>query len=168
MSALILNRQIVTNDLALLDDEAELPPSGKAVVSLARWQQQNGELRQAAVEIGVRLPNTVDVATIWADLKDRKLIVVDFPGFGDGRAYSQARLLRDRYDFQGDIVATGGAVVRDQIHGMHRSGINGFLLRADQDPDVCLTAFNDFITAYQKASDVKTTIVREERRDRAL
>jgi uncharacterized protein (DUF934 family) len=165
MSALILNREIVANDLTLLDDEAAIPSSGKAVVSLARWQTHNSELRNAKAEIGVRLPNTVDVALIWADLKDRKLIVVDFPGFGDGRAYSQARLLRDRYDFQGDIVATGGAVVRDQMHGMQRSGINGFLLRADQDPKVCLTAFNDFISAYQKASDSNTAIVREQRRN---
>lgn len=164
MSTLILNREIIANDLTLLDDEAAVPASGKAVVSLARWQLQNAELRQAKAEIGVRLPNTVDVATIWADLKDRKLIVVNFPGFGDGRAYSQARLLRDRYDFQGDIVAIGGAVVRDQIHGMHRSGINGFVLRADQDPKVCLTAFSDFTTPYQKASDRGTAIVREQRR----
>ena len=124
-------------------------------------------LFRSNAEIGVRLPNTVDVATIWADLKDRKLIVVDFPGFGDGRAYSQARLLRDRYGFQGDIVAIGGAVVRDQMHGMNRSGINGFLLRADQDPKVCLTAFNDFASAYQKASDRGTAIVREARRNSA-
>lgn len=165
MSALILNREIVANDLTILDDEAAVPASGKAVVSLARWQQQNSELRASKAEIGVRLPNTVDVATIWDDLKDRQLIVVDFPGFGDGRAYSQARLLRDRYDFKGDIVAIGGAVVRDQMLGMSRSGINGFLLRADQDPKVCLTAFNDFKTAYQKASDRDMTIVREQRRN---
>lgn len=167
MSTLILNREVVANDLNILDDEAAVPASGKAVVTLARWQQQNAELRQATADIGVRLPNIVDVVTIWADLKDRKLIVVDFPGFGDGRAYSQARLLRDRYDFKGDIVAIGGAVVRDQIHGMHRSGINGFVLRADQDPKVCLTAFNDFTTPYQKASDRETTVVREKRRTHA-
>jgi uncharacterized protein (DUF934 family) len=167
MSALILNRTVVANDITFLDDEAAVPASGKAVVSLARWQQQSAELRSAAAEIGVRLPNTVDVATIWNDLKDRKLIVVDFPGFGDGRAYSQARLLRDRYDFKGDIVATGGAVVRDQMLGMQRSGINGFLLRADQAPEVCLTAFHDFTSAYQRASDREMPIVREQRRNSA-
>lgn len=167
MSTLILNREVVPNNLTLLDDDAAIPASGKVVVSLARCQQQNSELRQAKADIGVRIPNTADIAAIWAELKDRKLIVVDFPGFGDGRAYSQARLLRDRYDFQGDIVAFGGAVVRDQIHGMHRSGINGFLLRADQDPGVCLTAFSDFTTPYQRASDRGTAIVREERRTRS-
>lgn len=165
MNALILNREVVSNDITILDDDAAVPASGKAVVSLSRWQQQNGELRRAKAQIGVRLPNTVDVATVWDELKDRSLIVVDFPGFGDGRAYSQARLLRDRYVFKGDIVAVGGAVVRDQMLGMHRSGINGFLLRADQDPKVCLTAFNDFTSAYQRASDAGMPIVREQRRN---
>ena len=165
MSALIRNREIVVNDLVMLDDEAAVPTSGKAIVSLARWQQVSDQLRKESTDIGVRLPNTVDVATVWPELKDRKLIVIDFPGFGDGRAYSQARLLRDRYQFQGDIVAIGGAVVRDQLHGMERSGINGFLLRADQDPKICLTAFSDFSSAYQKATDAKTPIVREQRRN---
>ena len=165
MSALIRNREIVANDLVMLDDEAAVPTSGQAVVSLARWQQGSDQLRKEAVDIGVRLPNTVDVAAAWPELKDRKLIVIDFPGFGDGRAYSQARLLRDLYQFQGDIVAIGGAVVRDQLHGMERSGINGFLLRADQDPKVCLSAFSDFSSAYQKATDANTPIVREQRRN---
>ena len=168
MSALIRNRQIVTNDLVMLDDETALPTSGKAVISLARWQQDSEQLRKASAQVGVRLPNTVDVATIWSDLKDRPFIVVDLPGFGDGRASSKASLLRDRYQFQGDIVAIGGAVVRDQIHSMERAGINGFVLRADQDPQVCLTAFNDFISAYQGASDRGTRIVREQRRNSHL
>lgn len=164
MSALIRNRQIVANDVTLLDDEAAAPTSGKFVVTLARWQKEGTELRSLSAEVGVRLPNTADVSAIWTELQDRKLIVVDFPGFADGRAYSQARLLRDRYQFQGDILAVGGAVVRDQIAGMERSGINSFLLRADQDPKVCLTAFNDFASAYQRATDRETLIPREQRR----
>jgi uncharacterized protein (DUF934 family) len=164
MSALIRDRQIVANDVTLLDDEAAVPATGKVVVSLARWQKDNAELRKLSAEIGVRLPNTADVSAIFAELQDRKLIVVDFPGFGDGRAYSQARLLRDRYQFQGEILAIGAAVVRDQIQGMQRSGINSFLLRADQDPKVCLTAFTDFGSAYQRAADSDMFIPREHRR----
>lgn len=168
MSALIRNCQIVANDLVMLDDEAAVPSSGKAVVSLARWQQNSAQLRKETAEIGVRIPNTADLTTVWAELKDRSLLIIDFPGFGDGRAYSQARLLRDRYQFQGEIVAIGAAVVRDQIQNMQRSGINSFLLRADQDPKVCLTAFNDFSSAYQKAADAKMLIVREQRRSNHL
>lgn len=165
MSALIRNREIVANDLTLLDDEAAVPASGKVVVTLARWQKDSAELRKLPAEIGVRLPNTADVSALFSELQDRKLIVVDFPGFADGRAYSQARLLRDRYQFKGEILAIGGAVVRDQLQGMERSGINSFLLRADQDAKVCLTAFSDFASAYQRAADQGMAVVREQRRN---
>ncbi|MES2488749.1 MAG: DUF934 domain-containing protein [Pseudomonadota bacterium] len=168
MSALIRNHQIVPNDVVILDDEAVVPQAGNFIVSLARWQKDNVQLRSLSAEIGVRLPNTADLTTIWADIQDRKLIALDFPGFADGRAYSQARLLRDRYGFKGEILAIGAAVVRDQIQGMQRSGINSFLLRADQDPNVCLTAFSDFASAYQRATDSEMSIPREQRRSSSV
>ena len=164
MSTLIRNREIAANDLTLLDDEAPVPTAGKVVVSLARWQQHQAALRGEAAETGVRIPNTIDLAGVWPDLADRKLLVIEFPAFGDGRAYSQARLLRDRYQFQGDILAVGAAVVRDQLHNMQRAGINAFLLREDQNPQECLTAFDDFALAYQKAADPSMPIVQEQRR----
>ncbi|WP_240433631.1 DUF934 domain-containing protein [Solimonas sp. K1W22B-7] len=94
--------------------------------------------------------------------RDRRppLINLEFPGFADGRAYSQARILRDRHGYRGEIRASGGAVVRDQLHGMARCGINSFELRADQDPQVCLAAFEDFGLAYQPAADGALTVLR--------
>lgn len=153
MSALIRNQQIVPDDFVTLVDDAALPSSGKVIVSFARWQKEEPELRASTLTIGVRIPNTADLASVWPSLKERPLIALEFPAFGDGRAYSQARLLHDRYGFKGEIRATGAAVVRDQIHNMHRSGITAFVLREDQDPKVCLTAFKDFTQAYQPAAD---------------
>lgn len=153
MSTLIRNQQIVQDDFVTLADDAALPSSGKVIVSLARWQQEESALRTSGVTAGVRIPNTVDVAAVWTSLSDRPLIALEFPAFADGRAYSQARLLHDRYRFKGEIRATGAAVVRDQLHNMHRSGINAFALRADQDAKVCLTAFKDFTQAYQPGAD---------------
>lgn len=160
MSTLIRDREIVADDYILLADDAPLPASGKLIVSLARWQQEAEALRTSGLGIGVRIPNTVDVATLWPELADRPLINVEFPGFGDGRAYTQARLLRERYGYAGEIRASGAAVVRDQIHGMHRCGINSFELRADQDPAVCLNAFEDFRRAYQPAADHSEIVAR--------
>lgn len=153
MSALIRNRQIVPDDYVSLADEAALPASGKVIVSLARWEKEESMFRASGLTVGVSIPNTVDVAAVWKSLADRPLIALEFPSFGDGRAYSQARLLRDRYQFKGEIRATGAAVVRDQLHNMHRSGINAFALRADQDAKVCLGAFKDFTLAYQPGAD---------------
>jgi uncharacterized protein (DUF934 family) len=153
MSALIRNQQIVQDDYISLTDEAALPANGKVIVSLGRWQQEESALRSSGLSIGVSIPNTADLATVWSILSDRPLIALEFPSFADGRAYSQARLLHDRYQFKGEIRATGAAVVRDQLHHMKRSGINSFALRADQDARVCLTAFKDFTQAYQPAAD---------------
>lgn len=157
---LIRDRQIVDNDYVLLADDAALPAGGKVIVTLARWQKEAAALRASGLVVGVRIPNTLDVATAWPELADRPLINVEFPGFGDGRAYTQAQLLRDRYHYAGEIRASGAAVVRDQIHGMDRCGINGFELRADQDATVCLTAFDDFRRAYQPAADRRDIVSR--------
>jgi uncharacterized protein (DUF934 family) len=99
------------------------------------------------------LPNTLDVLTHADRLRHAHAVQLHFPAFGDGRAYSQARLLRERLGFSGEIRATGAAVVRDQIHFMARCGFDALLLRDDQDVAVCLAAFDDFDQPYQPAVD---------------
>ncbi|MDM4770172.1 DUF934 domain-containing protein [Solimonas sp. SE-A11] len=160
MTHLIRDQQLVEHDFPLLADDAAPPASGKLIVSLERWRKDAAELRGPGLEVGVRIPNTVNVEDIWAEISDRPLINLEFPGFADGRAYSQARVLRDRYGYRGEVRASGGAVVRDQLHSMARCGINGFELRADQDPQVCLKAFEDFGLAYQPAADGALTVLR--------
>jgi uncharacterized protein (DUF934 family) len=160
MTNLIRDRKLVEADFPLLADDAPLPASGTVIVTLARWRQDAAALRASGLQVGVRIPNTLDVEDLWAEISDRPLINLEFPGFADGRAYSQARVLRDRYGYKGEIRASGGAVVRDQLHGMARCGINAFELRADQDPQVCLGAFSDFGLAYQPAADGALTVLR--------
>lgn len=160
MTHLIRDQKLVEHDFPLLADDAAPPASGKLIVSLERWRQDGAALRAPGLEVGVRLPNTVNVEDIWAEISDRPMINLEFPGFADGRAYSQARVLRDRYGYRGEVRASGGAVVRDQLHGMARCGINGFELRPDQDPQVCLKAFEDFELAYQPAADGALTVLR--------
>lgn len=153
MNALIRDQELVTDTFITLADDDALPSHGAVLVSWDRWQSDREALRAAALSIGVQIPNTLDLAESAQALLDRPLIALSFPAFGDGRAYSQARLLRDRYHYRGEIRACGQAVVRDQLQSMWRSGINSFALRADQDPAVCLRAFADFSTAYQPATD---------------
>ncbi|WP_240433666.1 hypothetical protein [Solimonas sp. K1W22B-7] len=71
MTALIRDRQIVGHDYPLLADDAPLPASGKLIVSLARWRQDGAALRAPGLEAGVRIPNTLDVADLWAEIADR-------------------------------------------------------------------------------------------------
>ncbi|MGH8539887.1 MAG: DUF934 domain-containing protein [Stenotrophobium sp.] len=155
MNVLIKNREIVPNTLIKVADDAPLPASGTAIIPLARLQlEKSPELQN----IGALIPNTADFSLIWPQIQNCSLIALEFPAFGDGRAYSQARLLRDRYGYKGDILATGAAVVRDQIFGMQRCGINMFELRHDQNPAQCLSAMKDFSDAYQPAADKILTV----------
>jgi uncharacterized protein (DUF934 family) len=132
---LIRNGRVDTDDVVLLADEDALPSGVRAVVTLARWQTERETLASVVPKIGVLLPNTADLADVWPAIADRDLLWLSFPAFGDGRAYSQARLLRERYRYEGEIRATGAAVVADQAGEMLRCGFDAFALRADQKPE---------------------------------
>ena len=75
-------------------------------------------------------------------------IAVNFPKFGDGRGYSIARLLRERYGYRGELRAIG-QVARDHLYFMAQCGFDAFQLREGEDPQEALAAFNDFSEAYQ-------------------
>lgn len=145
-------RYVLHADAELLADDAAIPSAGEFSVSLPRWQNDSA-VAVAATRAGLRLGNTDDVLALWPILRSASRIELSFPAFADGRAYSQARLLRQRCNFRGDLRACGAAVVRDQLGFMARCGFSSFALRADQDVASCLGAFADFSGAYQPAAD---------------
>jgi len=75
-------------------------------------------------------------------------LAIRFPSFGDGRGYSIARLLRERYGYRGELRAVG-EVARDHLFAMAQCGFDAFQLRAGEDPQAALAAFGDFSEAYQ-------------------
>ena len=75
-----------------------------------------------------------------------------FPAFTDGRGYSTARLLRQRYGFKGELRAFGD-ILHDQLYELGRCGFDSFALREDQDPVEALRAFDEFSESYQAAAD---------------
>ena len=77
-----------------------------------------------------------------------RVIAINFPKFGDGRGYSIARLLRERYGYQGELRAVG-EVARDHLHAMAQCGFDAFELREGEDPQQALAAFGDFSDTYQ-------------------
>jgi uncharacterized protein (DUF934 family) len=77
---------------------------------------------------------------------------VRFASFTDGRGYSLARMLRERYGYRGELRAIGD-VLRDQIYYLSRCGFDAFALRADQKPEQALAALDDFSEAYQTSVD---------------
>lgn len=112
--------------------------------------------------VGVRLPNTTDVADLAEDLPLLAVVALEFPKFADGRAYSQARLLRERHGYRGEIRAVGD-VLRDQLLFMARCGFDAFELRPDRSLEDALAAFGEFTESYQPAVDQPQPLYRRVR-----
>ena len=93
MRSVIKDRRIVEDRWRHVADDAELP-DGPAIVSLARWTRERALLLERGEPIGVRLPNTANVAELAGDLSRLEVVALEFPKFADGRGYSTARLLR--------------------------------------------------------------------------
>lgn len=151
MRRIIKGRQIVTDHWRHLADDEPLP-EGPVSVSLARWQAEREALLSRFDRVGLRLKNDDDLKEIVGDLSHFALIALEFPVFKDGRAFSQARLLRERYGYRGELRAIGD-VLRDQLFFMQRVGIDAYELRADRDLEDALEAFAEFTVTYQPAVD---------------
>jgi uncharacterized protein (DUF934 family) len=145
----IKDKQIVDDSWSYVADDEELK-DGDISVSLARWKKDKQQLLKTNGNIGVRISSADSVEDIAADLKDIQLIELDFPAFADGRMFSHAWLLRGRYNYQGEIRATGH-FMRDQVFYLSRVGVNAFSLEKTEDLPVALSNLNDFSVNYQKS-----------------
>ena len=87
------------------------------------------------------------------------VIAVNFPKYGDGRGYSIARLLRERYGYKGELRAVG-VVARDHLQLMAQCGFDSFLLREGEDVQDALRAFDDFSEAYQSSAAQQVPLFR--------
>jgi len=157
---LVKGRTVVQDGWQHLEDADPLPASGPVTISWARWTAERDTIKRAPAELGVRIPNTVTTADVGADAAKFGLITVHFPNFGDGRAFSQARVLRDRYGFRGEIRATGG-VLRDQLLFMQRCGIDAFEMPERALEENWLAAFDEFDVFYQPAEDNRPWVARQ-------
>ena len=144
---IIKDREIVEDNWTHLDDDAELT-AGNITVSIARWQEQHHTLIQHKGELGLRLEGSDPVEEIVPDLEHFSMIALNFPAFVDGRSYSIARLLRDRYNYRGEIRAQGD-VLHDQLFKMEQCGFNSFELANENRLTKALAAFDVFSEYYQ-------------------
>lgn len=127
-------------------------PDGDIIVPLAVWKARRVELETRNTKIGVQLEPGNLAPEIAEDLEKFSLVALNFPTFRDGRAFSTAQLLRQRYGFTGEIRAVG-QVGRDQMFYMQRCGFNAFEVRADRDIADALNALGEFTETYQTAAD---------------
>lgn len=146
---IIKDKEIIDDSWSYVADDTELK-HGDISVSLARWKKDKQQLLKSNRKIGVRIGPADSVEDIAADLKDIPLVELDFPAFADGRIFSHAWLLRGRYNYQGEIRATGH-FMPDQVFYLSRVGVNAFSLEKTEDLPVALSTLNDFTVNYQKS-----------------
>ncbi len=92
---------------------------------LERWLAERDTLAARPAPVGVAVEAGADAQAHLADLADRPLVALGFAKFADGRAFSYARLLRDRHGFKGELRATGDVLI-DEIPLMLRCGFDAF------------------------------------------
>jgi uncharacterized protein (DUF934 family) len=147
-------------------EEAGSLPGGDIVIAAEQWAEARERLAGHNGRIGILLKNTEDPRSIGGDAARFSLIVLEFPGMNDGRAFSQARILREQMGFDGEIRATGD-VLRDQLYYMKRCGFDSFELRADQDIDGAIAALSEITVTYQAAADEPKPLFRRVKRPAA-
>ncbi len=170
METLINTANIAADSWLLLESGGGLPAipeQGDLLVPLRLWQSSSGALLgRAAGRVGVWLAADEDPALIADSLEAFSLIAVHFPQFTDGRGYSTARLLRERYGWNGELRAIGD-IQRDQLYYLSRCGFDAFLLNDGLDANEALTAFNDFSEAYQTSVERPVPLFRRREKEAA-
>lgn len=147
---IIKDKQIIDNSWTHLSDEDTIS-TDHITVSLARWKDEQSVLIKHQKHIGIRLSSSDDAEDIIDSLDKISLIALEFPAFTDGRAFSQARLLRSRHHYQGEIRAIGH-YMPDQVFYLHRVGINAFEFETTTELEVALASINDFSVTYQSST----------------
>ncbi|MBK7356317.1 MAG: DUF934 domain-containing protein [Propionivibrio sp.] len=158
MPKIIKNGQIIDDDWQILKLDGEQTaaslawPDGNIMVPMTAWLERKAEILSRGKRPGVWLDSHEDVEAIAGDLEHFVVIGLNFPKFTDGRAYSTARLLRERYAYRGEIRAIGD-VLQDQLFYMKRCGIDAFALREGKDIEAALSGLRVFSETYQAAVD---------------
>ena len=164
--ALVKNGELVTSSFVDASGAEAIPPAGPVIVSLDQWKAHRDELLKRGTPLGIRLHSDQAPELVAADLSHFAVVALEFPKFRDGRAYSYARLLRERYGFKGELRAVGD-VLMEQVFFMVRTGFDAFDLQQSPDPVADFqTALRDFSVWYQPTGDGRPTAMQLRHRTR--
>jgi len=152
----IVKREIVANNLLHIAETEGLSlsdlPSGQVSVPLNLWLEHKSQISERDGLTAVQIGSDEDPADIADDLHKIDIIVLTFVSHVDGRGYSHAQALRERYNYIGQIRAIGD-VKFDQLGFLARVGCDAFELPESENYDAALRAFSEFSEVYQPSSD---------------
>ena len=153
---LVKHGKISPDPFVHVGDDAELPGEGAVLISAARILADPEALLRRPGKTGVIWPNNRDVDDLVPYLERLAAVALVFPSFRDGRAYSQARLFRERYGYRGELRATG-QVLRDQFVFMLRAGFDAFEVQKDSDAAAFAATIKRYSVFYQPTGDGRVT-----------
>ncbi|MEH2523477.1 MULTISPECIES: DUF934 domain-containing protein [unclassified Bradyrhizobium] len=153
---LVKNGRITSDLFVHIAEGAELPGDGAILVPAARFLEDPEAVLKHAGKVGVIWPNNRDLDDLVPYLDRLAAVALVFPSFRDGRAYSQARLLRERHGYDGELRATG-QVLRDQFVFMSRAGFDAFEVKKDADADAFAETMKRYSVFYQPTGDGRVT-----------
>jgi len=153
---LVKDGKIASDAFIHVADDADIPSDGAILVSAARFLADPQTLAGRNSPTGVIWPNNRDLDDLGPYLDRLAAVALVFPTFRDGRAYSQARLLRERYKYHGELRATG-QVLRDQFVFMLRAGFDAFEVRKDADAEAFAATARRYTVFYQPTGDGRIT-----------
>jgi len=154
--ALVKNGELAASSFIDASGADAIPPTGPVIVSLDQWKTHRDELLKRGTELGIRLHSDQPPELVAADLPHFAVVALEFPKFRDGRAYSYARLLRERYGFKGELRAVG-EVLLEQLFFMLRTGFDAFDIQSADPLKDYRTALADFSVWYQPTADGRKT-----------
>jgi uncharacterized protein (DUF934 family) len=150
---------VVEDRFLRVADGEPVPEQGPVIVSAERFLADAGEFAQRQDAVGVIWPNNRNVAELEPHLANLTLIALVFPVYKDGRAYSQARVLRERFGFRGELRATG-QVLRDQFLFLLRAGFDAFDVAKPADATAFEEAARRYSVFFQPTGDGRVTVAR--------
>jgi len=161
---LVEGGRIVEDRYRRIDDDAAMPDRAPVIVSAQRFLAEAETLTRRDGSLGVAWPNDRRVAELQPWLGHLALVALNFPKFRDGRAYSQARLLREHYGFRGTLRATGD-VLRDQFTFLVRAGFDSFEVKKPADARAFAESVARYSVYYQPAADGRMPALRRRVRE---
>jgi uncharacterized protein (DUF934 family) len=162
MRHILRRREVVEDDWRHLgEDGADARDDVSLIVPWAEFRANADKWRAYKGRLGVRLAPADAAEDVLADLPRFSLVAAEFPGPGEGRGYTQARLLRSRLQFKGELRAVGAGVKQDLLFIMSRCGFDSFELAPGQKIDEALRALDRYSVAYQPAEAVPS--IRQQR-----
>jgi len=153
---LVKGGKITDDAFVHVADGAELPGDGAILIPAARFLENPESVLQRKGKTGVVWPNNRDVDDLVRYLDRLAAVALVFPSFRDGRAYSQARLLRERFQYRGELRATG-QVLRDQFVFMMRAGFDAFEVKKQSDAEAFAATVQRYSVFYQPTGDGRLT-----------